>query len=66
MMNTVKAIIKEGNVELLEPVNIPDGTELLVTILSNEKEFWVQASETSLASIWDNKEDDVYAGLLKR
>lgn len=66
MMNTVKAIIKEGNVELLEPIQIPDGTELLVTILSEEKEFWLQASDVSLASVWNNKEDNVYAELLKR
>ena len=66
MLNTVKAIIKEGNVELLESINIPDGTELLVTILPNENRFWLQAREISLAFVWDNKEDDIYAELLKR
>ena len=65
MMNTVKAVVKEGRIQLLEQVNIPDGTEVLVTILSDEAEFWLQASESSLAGVWDNEEDDVYEQLLK-
>jgi predicted DNA-binding antitoxin AbrB/MazE fold protein len=66
MMNTVKAIFKEGRIELLEQIDIPEGTEVLVTILSDEAEFWLQASESSLASVWDNEEDDIYEQLLKR
>ena len=66
MMNTVKAIVREGRIELLEQVDIPEGAEVLVTILSEEVEFWLGASETSLASVWDNREDDVYEQLLKR
>jgi len=66
MMNTVKAVVREGRIQLLEHVNIPDGTEVLVTILSDEAEFWLQASESSLAEVWDNEEDDVYEQLLKR
>lgn len=66
MMNTVKAIVREGRIELLEQVDIPEGTEVLVTILSDEAEFWLRASESSLASVWDNAEDDVYEQLLKR
>jgi AF2212-like protein len=66
MMNTVKAVVREGRIELLEQVNIPEGTEVLVTILSDEAEFWLQASASSLAAVWDNQEDDVYEQLLKR
>ena len=66
MMNTVKALIKEGKIELLEQIDIPEGTEVLVTILSDGAEFWLRASESSLASVWDNEEDDVYEQLLKR
>ncbi|MCA1622323.1 MAG: hypothetical protein LC768_01185 [Acidobacteria bacterium] len=29
-------------------------------------EFWLSASESSLDEIWNNKEDDVYAELLKK
>ena len=39
---------------------------MLVTILSEEAEFWLQASETSLATVWNNEEDGVYEQLLKR
>lgn len=66
MMNTVKAIVREGKIELLEQAEIPDGTGLLVTILSDDEEFWLRASESSLASVWANQEDDVYEQLLKR
>ena len=66
MMNTVKAIFKEGRIELLEQVDIPEGAEVLVTILSNEAEFWLRASESSLALVWDNEEDNIYEQLLKR
>jgi hypothetical protein len=31
---------------------------------ADEAEFWMAASEESLAAIWDNHEDDVYAQLL--
>lgn len=65
-MNTVKAIVKEGKIELIEQVDIPEGTEVLVTILSEDAGFWLSASESSLAQIWDNKEDDVYEQLRKR
>jgi hypothetical protein len=66
MLNTVKAIVREGRIELLERVDIPEGTEVLVTILSDEAEFCLRASESLLASVWDNEDDDVYEQLLKR
>ncbi len=31
----------------------------------SESEFWLGASQTSLDSLWDNDEDDVYAQLLE-
>jgi hypothetical protein len=45
MLNTVKAIVKEGRIELMEQVHIPEGAEVLVTILSDDAEFWLRASE---------------------
>jgi hypothetical protein len=33
MLNTVRAIIREGRIELLENIQVPEGAELLVTIL---------------------------------
>jgi hypothetical protein len=64
MLNTIRAVMREGKIELLEDVEIPEGTEVLVTPLM-ETEFWLKASESSLDSVWDNTEDDVYATLLK-
>jgi hypothetical protein len=63
MFNTVRAIVRDGQIELLEDMEIPEGTEVLVTPLV-EAEFWLKASESSLSSVWDNSEDDVYAELL--
>ena len=66
MLNTIKAIVREGRIELLEPVSIPEGTEVLVTVLADDPEFWLRASDSSLASVWNNEEDDVYEQLLQR
>ena len=65
MMNTIRAIVREGKIELLEEVEIPEGTEVLVTPLPDEPDDWLKASESSLDAVWDNSEDDVYAELLE-
>jgi hypothetical protein len=38
-----------------------------VTLLPEEDEplFWLSASETSLADVWENTEDNIYAELLQ-
>lgn len=66
MLNTIRAVVRAGKIELLEKVEIPEGTEVLVTPLVDEPDFWLSAGESSLASIWDNSEDDVYAELLEK
>ncbi|NJM47136.1 MAG: hypothetical protein HC860_14030 [Alkalinema sp. RU_4_3] len=41
------------------------GTDSLGKNSSEEEtEFWLQASQVSLDSVWNNDEDDVYAQLL--
>jgi hypothetical protein len=65
-MQNIRAIVREGKIELLEEVEIPEGTELLVTPLPDESSFWLNAGESSLDSVWDNAEDDVYAELLEK
>jgi hypothetical protein len=65
MPKTVWATFSQGKVELSEQIAIPEGTRILVTILpDDERDFWLQASQTSLAAVWDNDEDDIYAQLL--
>ena len=66
MLNTIRAVVREGKIELLEKAELPEGTEVLVTPLVDEPSFWLNAGESSLDSIWDNSEDDVYAELLEK
>ncbi len=66
MSKTLRAVIREGKIEPLEQVDLPEGSKVLVTLLLDEEaEFWLQASQASLETIWANPEDDVYAQLLK-
>ncbi len=67
MLNTLWAVAREERIELIEAANIPEGARVLVTILpdDNESQFWLKTSQTSLDTIWNNTEDDVYAQLLK-
>jgi hypothetical protein len=66
-METIRGIIHAGKVEFVEPVEIPEGTEVLVTLPDDgDKQFWLKASERSLDVIWDNSEDDVYEQLLQK
>ncbi|MEH1815873.1 MAG: hypothetical protein V7K26_23610 [Nostoc sp.] len=65
MLKTLWATVRHGKIELLESEELPEGTRVLVTLLpDDETEFWLQTSQTSLSSVWDNAEDDVYAELL--
>ena len=67
MINTIWAIVREGKIVPLEKLEVPEGTRALVTLLPEEEsDFWLAASETSLSSIWENEEDDVYAELLEK
>jgi hypothetical protein len=66
-MDTVRGIVHAGKIEFLEPIEVPEGTEVLVAVPSvTDNEFWLQASEQSLDAIWNNPEDDVYEQLLKK
>ena len=68
MLSTLWAIVRDKKIELLEKVDIREGTKVLVTLLTNndELEFWQNTSQISLDKIWNNTEDDVYAQLLKK
>lgn len=67
MLLTVRAIVREGKIELLEDADLPEGAKVLLTLLPDqEDEFWMRTSEVALQAIWDNAEDDVYAKLLEK
>jgi hypothetical protein len=63
MLQTVWAVIREGKIESLEKVSLPEGAQAIVTFLSDEDDtrFWLSASEYSLAEVWENDGDDIYA-----
>jgi hypothetical protein len=67
MMTSHWATVRDGQVKLVDPVPLPEGAKLLITILSedDERSFWYKTQELSMKSVWDNPEDDVYAELLK-
>ena len=63
MIRTVEATIDEqGNVKLLEPVNLPSTRRALVTILEDAPAVCVNEtallSEPALAKDWDRPEED--------
>ncbi|MEL7360173.1 MAG: hypothetical protein AAFN40_27035 [Cyanobacteria bacterium J06560_6] len=85
MMPTFWATVRRGKIELTELADLPEGTKVLVTLLSedrsptaqsieqdlstnnpqqSEKKFWRIASQTSLDTVWENTEDDIYTQLL--
>jgi len=65
MQERIRAIVTEGRIQPLDDLSLPDGTEVLVTVVADDHEFWLNAGTPSLEAIWDNSEDDVYAELLK-
>lgn len=67
MLRTIWAVVREGKIELLEDVPLLEGTKLLVTLMPNEDEqqFWLNVSDRSVAEVWNNTEDDIYAELLQ-
>ncbi len=60
----IRAIFKEAKIQLLEDIELPEGTEILVTPLLDEADFWVKTSPPALDKVWDNAEDNAYAKLL--
>jgi hypothetical protein len=67
MLSTVWGVVRDGKIELLEPVEISEGTKVLVTLPpSDDADFWLQVSQTALDAVWNNSEDDVYAQLLQK
>jgi len=67
MLTSVFAVVRNGKIEVTDGTVLSEGAKLVVTVLPSEEEgeFWRHASEPSLAAIWDNPQDDVYAKLLE-
>lgn len=61
MWRTIRAIIKpDGTVKLLEPIEVSEERQALVTILENEDDarFTLFLSEASLGYDWARPEED--------
>ena len=66
MLNTVRAVVRAGKIELLEPADLPEGATVLVTVLMDEDAlFWSRVGHLALDAVWDNVEDDTYDQLLQ-
>lgn len=65
MLCTIRAVVRDGKIELLEPISLMEGVHVLVTVLADEEQsFWQAASSLSFERVWNNDEDDIYAELL--
>lgn len=61
----LRAVVHEGQIQPVEPLDLPEGTQLVIMCIDDDDSaFWKAASAPSLADAWDNPEDDVYAELL--
>lgn len=63
MLNTIRAVMcRNKKIELLEPVDVPAGTEILVTILPDSEEMeWLKAASRNEAfDFLKDPEEDIY------
>ena len=64
MLRTALGIVRDGKIEILERIALPEGQKVLVTMLPDDAIFGQEASQETLKKIWDNKGDSVYVRLL--
>ena len=48
MLSTALGIVKDGRIETLERISLPEGKRVLVTILPDDDSFWQEASRETL------------------
>lgn len=64
-MNAVRGIVREGKIELLETVELPEGADVLVTVLGEEplqngdEQAWRDAAKKHFLEAYDDQ-DDIY------
>ncbi|GBF81774.1 antitoxin family protein [Aphanothece sacrum] len=52
MLQTILATVRQGKIEPLEPIELPEGTKVIVTLLpESEREFWTEISQMSLNTV---------------
>ncbi len=71
MQTAVDAIYEHGHLRLLQPLPLPENTQVRVAIEMPvggdiERQAWLEQSERRLRAVWENSADDVYNELLTR
>jgi predicted DNA-binding antitoxin AbrB/MazE fold protein len=69
VITTVEAVYEKGKLVLRKPLLLPEHSNVLVTIqtedsIDTERAAWLALSEESLMKAWDNEADDVFNELL--
>lgn len=65
MLSTVWATVKDGKIELLEPMSLPEGAHLLITLVRPEEEIDMRQAYPLMDAVarqegWDDAEMDSY------
>lgn len=71
MQTAVDAIYEHGHLRLLQPLPLPENTQVRVAIEMPlggdiERQAWLEESERRLRAVWENSADDVCNELLTR
>jgi predicted DNA-binding antitoxin AbrB/MazE fold protein len=67
MLISHQAVYESGKLKFPNDVDIPEGANVLVTVIGEPKEdYFEKASEDMLDKIWNNKDDDIYEQLLEK
>ena len=65
MLNAIKGVVREGKIELLETVDLPEGATVLVTVLGEEalwdeeERMWRDTAKKHCLEAYDTQ-DDLY------
>jgi predicted DNA-binding antitoxin AbrB/MazE fold protein len=72
MLTTIEGIYRDGAVEILEPVDFPDGSKVIVTFLYQPSAKTIESAvtqehltlqEKALSEVWNSPEEDIYGEL---
>lgn len=57
MLISYQAVVKEGQIQLQDPVDLPEGTEVLVVVLASEPELTEDMEDEALNRAMDEARD---------
>ncbi len=65
MPNQLSAIIRNGKIEPLEPIDLPEGTQVVVTLADSESAEWYALSLQGLNRAYGDDEPDYELSQIK-